>query len=482
MGLDFGRSGFLGLGSDPLGQTQTWRAMFAALAVPAFVLDREGRVVAWNDACARLTGVKASLLLGGKEPWRGLYREARPCLADLVLQGGALGLLYAAQGQSDQGGGLRAENWCDLPGGGRRYLLFDAIPVRDARGEIVAVVETLQDVTDDKTMAQKLLAAQAEAEVAVQRERAEVTASIGGAVARLAQGDLACRLAGLPVAYERLALDFNAALAAFAELVAEVGACAEAISTAANEVSAAAGGIGQRAERQSATLGQSVSSVQGLIEVIAESANASNVTKDNIQDADREAERSRAVVAGTIDSMKEIEDSSRRIGVVVEVIDDIAFQTNLLALNAGVEAARAGDAGRGFAVVAAEVRALAQRSASAASEVKALMVESDEAVEEGARQMAQTADAFEAIKSHITGIDYAIFDVAARSVSQIAAIKELNIALLQLDQETQQTAQTAERAASACRMMLDRCEALTARVGAFRLVDEAEGKASQAAA
>ena len=102
------------------------------------------------------------------------------------------------------------------------------------------------------------------------------------------------------------------------------------------------------------------------------------------EDAHGIASRGDEVVGKVVATMQAITGSSRKIGDIIGVIDEIAFQTNLLALNAAVEAARAGEQGRGFAVVASEVRNLAQRSAAAADEIKKLIRDSIEDVERGA--------------------------------------------------------------------------------------------------
>ena len=120
------------------------------------------------------------------------------------------------------------------------------------------------------------------------------------------------------------------------------------------------------------------------------------------------AERSGTVVRQAVEAMAGIEKSSREIGQIIGVIDEIAFQTNLLALNAGVEAARAGDAGRGFAVGASEVRALAQRSAEAAKEIKALISTSGVQVEQGVAYVGQTGEALVAIVRQVAEIDKVI--------------------------------------------------------------------------
>lgn len=124
------------------------------LAVPAFVLDTDCRVILWNRACERLTGVAASEMIGTQDHWRCFYETRRPTLADLVIQKRAdeIDRLYlrASRG-ADMAGQLCAESWCDMPRcGRRRYLAADASPIYDDLGELAAVVQTLRDMTEEK--------------------------------------------------------------------------------------------------------------------------------------------------------------------------------------------------------------------------------------------------------------------------------------------------------------------------------------------
>ena len=127
------------------------------LVVPTFVIDAECRVIIWNRACERLTGIKAGDVIGTGEHWRGFYDEPRPCLADLIAQGrtAEIDALYADHDHAGEAAiiahGRRAENWCVMPQVGTRlYLAIDAGPVYDEAGELVAVVETLRDMTTQR--------------------------------------------------------------------------------------------------------------------------------------------------------------------------------------------------------------------------------------------------------------------------------------------------------------------------------------------
>jgi diguanylate cyclase (GGDEF)-like protein len=133
--------------------------------VPTFVIDPQRRVVVWNRACERLTGVTAAEVLGTSRHWEAFYENDRYCLADLVALGEheKIGELYTEHTLSNDGSlGASAENWCHMPKlGNHLYLAIDAGPIHDDDGNLIAVVETLRDMTGQKRaeMALKTLAA-----------------------------------------------------------------------------------------------------------------------------------------------------------------------------------------------------------------------------------------------------------------------------------------------------------------------------------
>jgi len=134
------------------------------LVVPTFVLDAERKVLIWNRACERLTGVPAAEVLGTRQHWVAFYEASRPCLADLVAQDDyeRISHLYTVHEDASQPSfGVHAENWCVMPRRGQRlYLAVDAGPVYDEHGKLVAVVETLRDITE-KQLAQSKVVEQA---------------------------------------------------------------------------------------------------------------------------------------------------------------------------------------------------------------------------------------------------------------------------------------------------------------------------------
>lgn len=126
------------------------------LVVPTFVLDPDCRVIIWNRACERLTGVKAAEVVGTQNHWKAFYAEPRMCLADVLALGKAheLDALYSYHTEpspAEHGHGLKAENWCVMPRVAEPlYLAIDAGPIYAEAGQLIAVVETLRDMTDYK--------------------------------------------------------------------------------------------------------------------------------------------------------------------------------------------------------------------------------------------------------------------------------------------------------------------------------------------
>lgn len=125
------------------------------LVIPTFVIDAQRRVMIWNKACERLTGVLADEVVGTSEHWRAFYEKPRPCLADVLAMDCVDKLnefyIHHHAVPSALSHGLRVENWCVMPRiGNHLYLAIDAGPIYSDGGELLAVVETLRDMTEHK--------------------------------------------------------------------------------------------------------------------------------------------------------------------------------------------------------------------------------------------------------------------------------------------------------------------------------------------
>jgi methyl-accepting chemotaxis protein len=188
-------------------------------------------------------------------------------------------------------------------------------------------------------------------------------------------------------------------------------------------------------------------------------------------DASEIASKGVEVVGQVVLTMDDINDSSRRIGDIISVIDDIAFQTNILALNAAVEAARAGEQGRGFAVVAVEVRNLAQRAAMAAGEIKHLIDDSVTKVSEGSKLVAKAGQTMEEIVNSIHGVTAMMTEISDASAEQTAGIQQVNQAIGQMDDVTQQNAALVEQAAAAAESLEEQAQKLSGTMAQFKVVD-----------
>jgi PAS domain S-box-containing protein len=122
--------------------------------VASFVIDRFHRVTHWNSACARLTGCPAEQMIGSNEPWRAFYPEARPLLADLIVDGALDPELLAAlhggvaRASTLVAGAYEAEAFFPALGGEGRWLNFTAAPLRDHDQRVSGAIVTLQDVSE----------------------------------------------------------------------------------------------------------------------------------------------------------------------------------------------------------------------------------------------------------------------------------------------------------------------------------------------
>ncbi|TFW31211.1 methyl-accepting chemotaxis protein [Duganella callida] len=252
-------------------------------------------------------------------------------------------------------------------------------------------------------------------------------------------------------------------------MVAQVRSGADTIASASAQISAGTGDLAQRTESEAATLEETAATVEQLTTTVGHNADkAQQACKLMEQTAAVAREAELAVVAVTR-NMTRISASSRRIGDIVGLMDDIAFQTNLLALNASVEAARAGEHGRGFAVVAGEVRALAQRSAQSAREIKGLIAQSLTEVCSGGQAVREASATIDDVVRGVRRGAALMGDISNGTREQSLGLQLVNRTLNTMDSVTQQNATLVEESLAAIVSLREQAECLARSVSLFKL-------------
>jgi methyl-accepting chemotaxis protein len=251
--------------------------------------------------------------------------------------------------------------------------------------------------------------------------------------------------------------------------MSEVMLSSDSIRTSSAEIASGTMDLSSRTEQTASSLSQATSSVEQLTGAVRQSADSARTANNLAASAAQVASRGGTQIRQVVETMDEINTSSRKIGDIIAVIDGIAFQTNILALNAAVEAARAGEQGRGFAVVASEVRSLAGRSAEAAREIKTLIHASMEKVEGGSRLVAESGETMTEIVRSVQSVTDMISGIASAADSQSEEIGHVNKSVTQLDQMTQQNAALVEQSSAAAESLKDQAGKLVQIVSTFKL-------------
>ena len=227
--------------------------------------------------------------------------------------------------------------------------------------------------------------------------------------------------------------------------------------------------LSQRTSEQASSIEEIASTIEEAATTIKQNAeNAERAREITDAGAVRSMEGNR-VAMDAVSSIKDMNDSSKKIANIIAVINEIACQTNLLALNAAVEAARVGEQGRGFAVVAGEVRNLAQRSGNAAKEIGVLINDTVNKIEKSTALVTRTGGSLNEIAESAKDTAHIISEIAAASQEQNQGISQINNAITEMDSTTQENASLVEETASASEEMANQAQELLEMVRRFKI-------------
>ncbi|MCF8240313.1 MAG: PAS domain-containing protein [Melioribacteraceae bacterium] len=371
------------------------------------------------------------------------------------------------------------------PNGKEVHIMYTGTPIRDKSGEVTGALEYVADVSNIKE---------------VQNYLSESTHRMLTEMEKFAKGDLTVEL--IPEKDDeigKLFLGFNKAVNNINAVVAKLINAVHTVSETSRKIAVSVEQMAAGSQEESSQIGEISASVEEMSATItstsksandaAEFANTSgNIAKEGggtVYESINGMNKIVETVAGASDKVSSLGESSKKIGEIISVIEEIADQTNLLALNAAIEAARAGNQGRGFAVVADEVRKLAERTTLATKEISNMIIEiqkgTDGAVEsitesknevgKGKDLAERAGDSLKKIIDSATRVMDSINQVASASEEQSATAEQISRSIESISSVVSQTSEGIQQMVLATEDLNQLTDNLNTIVKSFRISD-----------
>ncbi|MFM8273427.1 MAG: methyl-accepting chemotaxis protein [Gemmata sp.] len=345
-------------------------------------------------------------------------------------------------------------------------------PIYDRENNYIGTMVTWEVITAKLAMERQIKEA-SEREKAQAVELQQKVNTILTTVNGMAGGNFTLEIPDLgDDAVGQMAAALNKAIVSVRAALEGVREVSEQLADASGQLASASEEIATGAQQQASSLEETASTLEEITVTVKQNSDSAQQARQLASGSKDVAEKGGQVVGDAVLAMDAINQSSKKIADIITAIDEIAFQTNLLALNAAVEAARAGEQGRGFAVVAAEVRNLAQRSATAAKEIKSLINDSVKKVDAGTELVNKSGQTLHEIVTSVKRVTDIVSEIAAASKEQSTGIDQVNKAVSQMDAVTQRNASQTEEMSATAQTLTEQAAQLRDLVSQFKLGGE----------